>query len=165
MFRVAPWTLALLIACGPPPSPNDPDPPPPPGLDAGVSIDAPGYVGPIRYELRLTGDRFDTRSDVSVVISEGGASYGCSKSYGPAAPCPPPPPPAEERFSLRPPAPGEVLTFTTALVEAGRPVRITVHASAGDTCNQVYGSAQVVAAAVTQVEVPMTASKMRCSGG
>jgi hypothetical protein len=119
MFRVAPWTLALLIACGPPPSPNDPDPPPPSGLDAGVSIDAPGYVGPIRYELRLTGDRFDTRADVSVVISEGGASYGCSKSYGPAAPCPPPPPPAEERFSLRPPAPGEVLTFTTALVEAG----------------------------------------------
>ena len=165
MFRVAPWTLALVIACGPPPSPSDPDPPPPPGLDAGVSIDAPSYVGPICYEVRLTGDRFDMRSDVAVVISEGGAGYGCSKSYGPAAPCPPPPPPAEERISLRPPAPGEVLTFTSSLIAAGRPVRMTVFASAGDTCNQVYGSAQVVAAPVTQVDVAMTASKMRCSGG
>lgn len=165
MFRVAPWTLALAIACGPPPSPSDPDPPPPPGLDAGAPIDATAYVGPIRYELRLTGDRFDTRSNVSVVLADGSDGYGCSKSYGPAAPCPPPPPPAEERIALPPPAPGEALTFTSSLVAAGRVVRITVFASAGDTCNQVYGAAQVVAAPVVQVEVPMTASRMRCSGG
>ena len=163
MFRVAPWTLALVIACGPPPTPNDPDPRPPTGLDAGVTDDAPAYVGPIRYELRLTGDPFDTRSNVSVVIAEGGAGYGCSKSYGPPAPCPPPPPPAEERFSVPPPAPGEVLTVTSALIAGGRPVRISVFALAGDTCNQVYGNAQTVAAPVTRVEVPLVASRMRCS--